>query len=70
LTDDKNIEEEIKEKSAQLLSAQYYEPITPERSPPKKQVWRKKDQSAPSEDKSVPASSTDQSMATTSMPWK
>jgi hypothetical protein len=44
----KNIEEEIKEKSAQLLPAQHSEPVTPERSPPKKQVWRKKDQSTPS----------------------
>jgi hypothetical protein len=48
--DVKNIEEEIKEKSAQLLPAQHSEPVTPERSPPKKQVWRKKDQSTPSED--------------------
>jgi hypothetical protein len=38
LTDIKNIEEEIKEKSAQLLPAQCSEPVTPERSPPKKQV--------------------------------
>jgi hypothetical protein len=50
LMDVKNIEEEIKEKSAQLLPAQHSEPVTPERSPPKKQVWRKKDQSTPSED--------------------
>jgi hypothetical protein len=70
LTDVKNIEEEIKEKFAQLLPAQDYEPVTPERSPPKKQVWRKKDQSTPSEDQSLPASSTDQSMATTSTPWE
>jgi hypothetical protein len=70
LTDVKNIEEEIKEKSAQLLPAQYSEPITPERSPLKKQVWRKKDQSAPLEDQSLPASSTNQSMATTSTPWE
>jgi hypothetical protein len=70
LTDVKNIEEEIKEKSAQLLPAQYSEPVTPERSPPKKQVWRKKDQSSPSEDQSLPTSSTDQSMATTSTPWE
>jgi hypothetical protein len=70
LTDVKNIEEEIKEKSAQLLPAQYSEPITPERSPQKKQVWRKKDQSTPSEDQSLPVSSTDQSMATTSTPWE
>jgi hypothetical protein len=35
LTDVKNIEEEIKEKSAQLLPAQHSKPITPERSPPK-----------------------------------
>jgi hypothetical protein len=48
--DVKNIEEEIKEKSAQLLPAQHSEPVTPERSPPKKQVWRKKDPSTPSED--------------------
>jgi hypothetical protein len=68
--DVQNIEEEIKEKSAQLLSAQYSEPVTPERSPPKKQIWRKKDQSTPSEDQSLPASSTDQSMATTSTPWE
>jgi hypothetical protein len=68
LTDVKNIEEEIKEKSAQLRPAQYYEPVTPERSPPKKQVWRKKDQGTPSKDQSLPASSTDQSMATTSTP--
>jgi hypothetical protein len=64
--DVKNIEEEIKEKSTQLLPAQYFEPVTPKRSPPKKQVWRKKDPSTPSEDQSLPASSTDQSMATTS----
>jgi hypothetical protein len=70
LTDVKNIEEEIKEKSTQLLPAQYSEPITPERSPLKKQVWRKKDQSTPSEDQSLPASLTDQSMDTTSMPWE
>jgi hypothetical protein len=70
LTDVKNIEEEIKEKSAQLLPARYSEPVTLEMSPPKKQVWRKKDQSTPSEDQSIPASSTDQSMATTSTPWK
>jgi hypothetical protein len=70
LTDVKNIEEEIKEKSALLLPAQYSEPVTPERSPPKKQVRRKKDQSAPSEDQSPPASSTDQSIATTSTPWE
>jgi hypothetical protein len=50
LTDVKNVEEEIKEKSAQLLPAQYSEPIIPEWSPPKKQVWRKKNQSTPSED--------------------
>jgi hypothetical protein len=67
--DVKNIEEKIKEKFAQLLLAQYSEPVTPERSPPKKQVWRKKDQSTPSEDQSLPTSSTDQSMATTSTPW-
>jgi hypothetical protein len=60
LTDVKNIEEEIKQKSTQLLPAQHSEPVTPERSPPKKQVWRKKDQSTPSEDQSLPASSTDQ----------
>jgi hypothetical protein len=48
LTDVKNIEEEIKENSTQLLPAQYSKPVTPERSPPKKQVWRKKDQSTPS----------------------
>jgi hypothetical protein len=70
LMDVQNIEEEIKEKSAQLLSAHYSEPVTPERSPPKKQIWRKKDQSTPSEDQSLPASSTDQSMATTSTPWE
>jgi hypothetical protein len=70
LTDVKNNEEEIKEKSAQLLPAQYSEPVTLERSPPKKQVWRKKDKSTPSEDQSLPASSTDQSMATTSTPWE
>jgi hypothetical protein len=29
-----------------------------------------KDQSTPSEDQSLPVSSTDQSMATTSMPWE
>jgi hypothetical protein len=46
----KNFEEEIKEKSAQLLPAQYSEPFTPERYPPKKQVWMKKDQSTSSED--------------------
>jgi hypothetical protein len=46
----KNFEEEIKEKSAQLLLAQYSEPFTPERYPPKKQVWMKKDQSTSSED--------------------
>jgi hypothetical protein len=66
LTDGKNIEDEIKEKYAQLRPARYFEPVTPERSPPKKQVWRKKDQSTPSENQSLPASSTDQSMATTS----
>jgi hypothetical protein len=38
LTDVKNIEKAIKEKSAQLLPVQYFEPVTPERSPPKKQV--------------------------------
>jgi hypothetical protein len=70
LTDEKNIEEEIKEESAKLLPAQYSEPVTPERSPTKKQVWRKKDQSTPSEDQTLPASSTDQSMATTSTPWE
>jgi hypothetical protein len=70
LTDVKNFEEEIKEKYAHLLLAQYSEPVTPERSPPKKQVWRKKDQSTPSEDQSLPASSTDQSMPTTSTPWE
>jgi hypothetical protein len=70
LTDVKNIEEEIKEKSAQLLPAQHFEPVTPERSPPKKQVWRKKAQSTPSEDQSLPASSTDQSIATTTTPWE
>jgi hypothetical protein len=69
LTDVKNIEEDIKEKSAQLLPAQYSEPVTPERSPPKKQVWRK-DQRRPSDDQSLPASSSDQSMATTSTPWE
>jgi hypothetical protein len=68
LTDVKNFEEVIKEKSSQLLPTQYSEPITLEKSPPKKQVWRKKDQSTPSEDQSLPASSTDQSMATTSAP--
>jgi hypothetical protein len=68
LTDVKNFEEVIKEKSSQLLPTQYSEPVTPERSPPKKQVWRKKDQSTPSEDQSLPASSTDQSMATTFAP--
>jgi hypothetical protein len=70
LMDVKNIKEEIKEKSTQLLPAQYSKPVTPERSPPKKQVWRKKDQSTPSEDQSLPASSTDQLMATTSTPWE
>jgi hypothetical protein len=70
LTDVKNIEEEIKEKSAQLLPAQYSEPVTLVRSPPKKQVWRKKDQSTPSEDQSLSTSSTYQSMATTSTPWE
>jgi hypothetical protein len=70
LTDVKNIEEEIKEKYAHLLLAQYSEPVTPERSPPKKQVWRKKDQSTPSEDQSLPASTTYQSMPTTSTPWE
>jgi hypothetical protein len=70
LTDVKNIEEEIKEKSAQLLPAQYSGPVTPERSPQKKQVWRKKGQSTPSEDQSLTVSSTDQSMATTSPPWE
>jgi hypothetical protein len=61
---------DVEEKSAQLLPAQYSEPVTPERSPPKKQFWRKKDQSTPSKDQSLPSSSTDQSMATTSMPWE
>jgi hypothetical protein len=70
LMDVKNIEGEIKEKSAKLLPAQYYEPVTPERSPTKKQVWRKKDQSTPSEDQSLLASLTDQSLATTSTPWE
>jgi hypothetical protein len=70
LTDVMNIEEEIKLKSSQLLPAQYSEPVTPERSPPKKQVWRKKDQSTPSEDQSLPASLTGHSMATTSTPWE
>jgi hypothetical protein len=70
LKDVKNIEEEIKEKSAQVLPAQYSEPVTPKRSPPKKQVWRKKDQSTPSEDQSLTMSSTDQLMATTSIPWE
>jgi hypothetical protein len=59
LTDVKNIEKEIEEKSAQLLLAQYFEPVTLERSPPNKQVWRKKDQGTPSEDQSLPVSSTD-----------
>jgi hypothetical protein len=45
LIDVKYIEEEFKEKSAQLLPAQYSEPVTPKRSPLKKQVWRKKVQS-------------------------
>jgi hypothetical protein len=67
--DVKNIDE-IKEKSAQLLPTQYSEPVTPERSPPKKQVWRKKNQSTPSEDQSLPASSNDQAMDTTSTPWE
>jgi hypothetical protein len=62
LTNVKNTEEEIKEKSTQLLPAQYSEPITPERSPLKKKVWRKKDQCTPS--------SIDQSMATISTPWE
>jgi hypothetical protein len=53
-----------------LIPAQYSEPVTPKRSPPKKQVWRKKDQSTPSEDQSLPMSSTDQSMATASTPWE
>jgi hypothetical protein len=66
----KNIEGEIKVKSAQLLPAQYSEPVTPERSPLMKQFWRKNDQSTPLEDQSLPASSTDQSMATTSTPWE
>jgi small nuclear ribonucleoprotein (snRNP)-like protein len=70
LTDVKNNEEEIKEKSPQLLSAQYSEPVTPERSASKKQVWRKKDQSIPLEEQSLPASSTDQSMATTYTPYE
>jgi hypothetical protein len=70
LTDVKNIEEEIKEKSAQLLPAQHPKPVNPERSPPKKQVWRKKDQSKPSEGQSVPVSSTHQSIANTSTPWE
>jgi hypothetical protein len=70
LTNVKNIEEKIKEKSAQLLPAQYSKPVTLERSPPKKQVWRKKDQSTPSENQSLPASLTDQSMTTTSTPWE
>jgi hypothetical protein len=70
VTDVKNVEEEIKEKSAQFLPAQYSEHVTPEMSPLKKQVWRKKDQSTPSGDQSLPASSTDQSMATTSTPWE
>jgi hypothetical protein len=70
LTDVKNIEEEIKEKSTQLLLAQHPELVTLERSPPKKQVWRKKAQSTPSEDQSLPASSTDQSMDNTSTPWE
>jgi hypothetical protein len=38
LTDIKNIEEEIKEKSAQLLPFKNSEPVTPKRSSPKKQV--------------------------------
>jgi hypothetical protein len=38
LTDVKNIEEEITEKSAQLLPSRYSERVTPERSPLKKQV--------------------------------
>jgi hypothetical protein len=70
LTDVKKIEEEIKEKSAKLLLAQHSDLVSPERSPPKKQVWRKKDQSTPSEDQSLPASATDQSMANTSTPWE
>jgi hypothetical protein len=69
-TDIKNIEEEIKEKSAHLLLFKNDEPVTPERSPPKKQVWRKKDKSTPSEDQSLPASLIDQSSATTSTPWE
>jgi hypothetical protein len=50
LTDVKNTEQEIEDKSAQLLPAQSSEPITLERSPQKKQIWRKKDQGTPSED--------------------
>jgi hypothetical protein len=42
LTDVKNIEEEIMEKSAQLLPVQYSEPITPERSPPKNKFGGRK----------------------------
>jgi hypothetical protein len=66
--DIKNIEEEIKEKSAQLLPFKNSEPINPERSPSKKQVLRKKDKSTHSEDQSLPASLIDQSSATTSTP--
>jgi hypothetical protein len=69
LTDKEEIKK-IEKKSALLLPAQYSEPVTPERSPPKKQVWRKKDQSTPSKDQSLPASSTNQSIATTSMTWE
>jgi hypothetical protein len=35
---------EIKENSTQLLSAKNSEPTTPERSPLKKQAWRKKEE--------------------------
>jgi hypothetical protein len=70
LTDKEEIKK-IEKKSAQLLPAQYFEPVTPERSPPKKQVWRKKDQSTPSEELLLPALPTEQTpspSATSSTP--
>jgi hypothetical protein len=70
LADIKNIEEEIKEKSALLLPFKNFEPVTLERSPPKKQVCRKKDKSTPSKDQSLPTSLIEQSSANTSMPWE
>ena len=73
LTDKEDIKK-IQEKSTQLPPTKHAEPATPERSPPKKQAWRKKEdtptkgdnKSTPSEDLPPPASLTDQTPSATS----